>query len=56
VASESSPSRDATDWKSTANFPVGIPYSYTVHDPACVKQKLPSVAGAGKNLATLRCN
>lgn len=56
VASDSSPTRDATDWKTTANFPVGIPYSYTAHDPACVKSKLKSVAGAGKGLATLSCN
>lgn len=55
VASGSSPSRDATDWTTTANFPVGIPYTYAVHDPACVKQKLLSVAGAGKNHATLSC-
>lgn len=56
VASPSSPSKDATDWVSTATFPVGIPYSYTAHDAACVKAKLPSVAGAGKSLATLSCN
>jgi pectate lyase len=56
VASESSPSRDASDWASTSTFPVGIPYTYTLHDPACVKQKLPAVAGAGKALAGLACN
>jgi pectate lyase len=56
VASGSSPSRDATDWTTTANFPVGIPYAYTVQDPACVKQRLLNVAGAGKGLATLSCN
>jgi pectate lyase len=56
VASPSSPTKDATDWVSTATFPVGIPYSYTPHDPACVKAKLPSVVGAGKSLATLSCN
>jgi pectate lyase len=56
VASPSSPSRDATDWVSTATFPVAISYTYTVQDPACVKQKLPSVAGAGKALARLTCN
>lgn len=56
VASDSSPTRDATDWRTTATFPVGIPYSYTVHDPACVKQRLKSVAGAGKNYATLSCS
>ena len=55
-ASSSSPSRDATDWVSTAAFPISIPYTYAVQDPACVKQKLPAVAGAGKMLATLSCN
>ena len=56
VASESSPSRDAKDWVSTANFPVGIPYSYTPSTPACVKAQLPAVAGAGTGLATLSCS
>lgn len=56
TASSSSPSRNADDWVSTAPFPIAIPYAYTVHDPACVKQKLPAVAGAGKALATLRCD
>ncbi|MFN3862575.1 MAG: polysaccharide lyase family 1 protein [Roseateles sp.] len=56
VASGSSPSRDATDWSTTANFPLGIPYTYTVQDPACVKQKLPGVAGAGTNYGTVSCN
>jgi pectate lyase len=55
VASSSSPSRDATDWVSTSNFPIGIPYAYTPHDPACVKQKLPAAAGAGKGLAQISC-
>lgn len=55
VASSSSPTRDATDWVSTATFPIAIPYAYTAHDPACVKRKLPAVAGAGKALATLSC-
>jgi pectate lyase len=55
VASGSSPSRDASDWRTTANFPLGIPYSYLLQDPACVKQKLPAVAGAGKGLAKLSC-
>lgn len=55
VASGSSPSRDATDWTSTATFPLGIPYAYTVQDPSCVKQNLPAAAGAGKGLAKLNC-
>jgi pectate lyase len=56
VASGSSPSRDATDWVTTAAFPIAIPYSYEAQSPACVKQGLPAVAGAGKSLATLSCN
>jgi len=56
VASPSSPSRDATDWITTGAFPVAISYSYTAQDPACVKQKLPAAAGAGKALARLTCN
>ncbi|KPF61720.1 pectate lyase, partial [beta proteobacterium AAP51] len=55
VPSGSSPSRDATDWVSTSNFPIGIPYAYTVDPPACVKQRLPAVAGAGKGMARLTC-
>lgn len=56
VASGSSPSKDATDWTTTATFPVAISYGYKVDAPSCVKAKLPAVAGAGKNLATLSCN
>ena len=56
TASSSSPSRDATDWVTTATFPISIPYAYVMQDPACVKQKLPAVAGAGQSLATLNCN
>ncbi|KQW00081.1 pectate lyase [Rhizobacter sp. Root1221] len=56
VASESSPTRDANDWVSTATFPVSITYTHTVQDAACVKQKLAAVAGAGKALATMSCS
>ena len=56
VASGSSPTRDASDWVTTAAFPATIDYAYTAQDPACVKQKLPVVAGAGKALAKLSCN
>ncbi|MFZ6711001.1 pectate lyase family protein [Undibacterium sp. TC9W] len=55
VASDSKPSRDATDWVTTSHLPVGIPYSYTPDAPACLKQKLPAVAGAGTSLAKLSC-
>lgn len=47
--------KNATDWVTTETFPKAIPYSYTPHTPACVKSRLPSVVGAGKNLATLTC-
>lgn len=47
--------KNATDWKTTAQFPEAIPYSYTPAIPSCVKQNLPAVAGAGKGLATLSC-
>ncbi|MFZ6846214.1 pectate lyase family protein [Undibacterium sp. RuTC16W] len=55
IASDSKPTRDATDWVTTAHLPIGISYSYTPDEPACVKQKLPAVAGAGTSLAKLSC-
>jgi pectate lyase len=56
VASSSSPSRDATDWTTTAKFPVSLGYSYTADSPQCVKDGLRAVAGSGKGLATLSCS
>ena len=56
TASSSSPSRNADDWTSTAVFPIAIPYAYAPDTPACVKQKLATVAGAGKGLLTLNCS
>ncbi|HSC69086.1 MAG TPA: pectate lyase [Cellvibrio sp.] len=44
---------DATNWTTTAPFPISIPYSYAPVTPQCVKDKLESVAGVGKNGATL---
>ncbi len=44
---------DATNWTTTAPFPISIPYSYSPVTPQCVKDKLASVAGVGKNGATL---
>ncbi len=44
---------DATNWTTTAPFPISIPYSYSPVSPQCVKDKLDSVAGVGKNGATL---
>ncbi|MBT0570832.1 pectate lyase [Curvibacter sp. CHRR-16] len=48
--------KNATDWATTATFPKTIAYTYTPNTPACVKSGLPSVVGAGKNLATLSCS
>ncbi len=44
---------DATNWTTTAPFPISIPYSYSPVTPQCVKDKLATVAGVGKNGATL---
>lgn len=44
---------DATNWTTTAPFPISIPYSYAPVSPQCVKDKLAQVAGVGKNGATL---
>ena len=44
---------DATNWTTTAPFPISIPYSYSPVAPQCVKDKLAQVAGVGKNGATL---
>jgi pectate lyase len=55
-ASSSTPTKDATDWTTTAVFPVSLGYTYAVDAPQCLKDKLLGVAGAGKGLATLKCN
>ncbi|MDZ7925445.1 MAG: carbohydrate-binding protein [Marinagarivorans sp.] len=47
---------DATDWTTTKKFPITLPYSYTPATPACVRARLESVAGVGKNFAALSCN
>jgi|GEM_PF-595418 len=44
---------DATNWTTTAPFPITIPYSYSPVTPQCVKDKLAQVAGVGKNNAQL---
>lgn len=44
---------DATNWTTTAPFPISIPYSYSPVTPQCVKDKLAQVAGVGKNNAQL---
>jgi pectate lyase len=54
-ASDSSPTKDATDWTTTKAFPLTLGYGYTPQPPECVKNGLSEVAGAGKALATLTC-
>ncbi|WP_331346555.1 pectate lyase [Cellvibrio sp. UBA7661] len=44
---------DATNWTTTAPFPISIPYSYSPVSPQCVKDKLAQYAGVGKNGAQL---
>ena len=56
AASDSTPTKDATDWTTTKTFPVALGYSYTAAPVQCVKDSLRSVVGAGKGLATLKCN
>jgi pectate lyase len=56
VASSSTPTKDASDWTTTAKYPVDLGYAYTPDPPQCLKASLLSVAGAGKGLATLKCN
>jgi pectate lyase len=56
VASSSTPTKDASDWTTTAKYPVDLGYAYTADAPQCLKASLANVAGAGKGLATLKCN
>lgn len=44
---------DATNWTTTAPFPISIPYSYSPVTPQCVKDRLASYAGVSKNGAQL---
>lgn len=44
---------DATNWTTTATFPISLPYSYAPVSPQCVKDKIASYAGVGKNNAQL---
>ncbi|MES2824878.1 MAG: carbohydrate-binding domain-containing protein [Pseudomonadota bacterium] len=44
---------DATNWTTTAPFPISIPYSYSAVSPQCVKNSLAQYAGVGKNNAQL---
>jgi pectate lyase len=54
-ASTSTPTKDATDWTTTAAYPEALGYAYTAQPAACVGPSLKSVVGAGKHLATLTC-
>ncbi len=48
---------NATDWTTTKAFPTAeLTYTYKADPFACVKNGLKAVAGAGKGLATLKCN
>ncbi len=53
--SSSTPTKDATDWTTSAAYPVALGYTYTVDPVQCLKDGLATVAGAGKRLATLSC-
>lgn len=44
---------DATNWTTTAPFPISIPYAYSPVTAQCVKDKLAQFAGVGKNNAQL---
>lgn len=44
---------DATNWTTTAPFPISLPYSYSPVTAQCVKDKLAQFAGVGKNNAQL---
>jgi pectate lyase len=46
---------NATDWTTTAAFPLALGYSYTADPFQCVHDGLRAVAGAGKGLVTLKC-
>ena len=47
---------NATDWKTTAAYPVALGYSYTAQPFQCIHDGLRAAVGAGKKLATLTCN
>jgi pectate lyase len=53
--SSSVPSKDATDWTTTAAYPEALGYPYTADPAECLAVNLLKFAGAGKKLATLSC-
>jgi pectate lyase len=46
---------NATDWATTAEYPVALGYEYDVQPAQCIHDGLRAAAGAGKALATLKC-
>jgi pectate lyase len=46
--------RNASAWTTTGTFPKTISYTYEAVTPQCVKDKLPSYAGVGKNGGQLK--
>jgi len=46
---------NATDWKTTATYPVALGYTYTADGFQCIHDGLRAAVGAGKGLVTLRC-
>jgi hypothetical protein len=50
ACSGSTPCQKATNWQTTATFPITLPYSYTVYPPATSKCIAQNAAGSGKGL------
>ena len=50
ACSGSTPCQKATNWQTTATFPITLPYSYTVYPPATSKCIALNAAGSGKGL------
>ena len=46
---------NATDWKTTAAYPVALGYSYQADPFQCIHDGLRAAVGAGKGLSTLKC-
>jgi pectate lyase len=46
---------NATDWTTTAAYPVALGYSYSAQPFQCIHDGLRAAAGAGKGLVTLKC-
>jgi pectate lyase len=47
---------NATDWTTTAKFPVALGYDYVAQPFQCIHDGLRAAAGAGKGLVTLECD